>query len=69
MVRQAVAPSPMKRSVTLAELERSCSMLHKMAVYSKAEEVINIKPIRGLLKSCLFGNKADIKEKRKNKQI
>jgi len=44
----------MNRSVALVELERACSMLHKMAAFGKAEEIVNIKPIKGKKIRCDF---------------
>jgi len=47
LVHCAIVPSPMRRIVTLAELERGQTMLHWMMVMTRAEEVVDIKPVRG----------------------
>jgi len=52
LVIYAVVPSPIRRSVSLAELERGQTMLHWMMVMTMAEEAVGIKPVRG--KTCPF---------------
>ena len=47
LVVYAVMPSPIRRSVSLAELERGQTMLHWMSVVTVAEETVDIKPVRG----------------------
>jgi len=47
LVHCAVVPSPIRRSVTLRELERAQTMLHWMTVMTTAEDVVGIKPVRG----------------------
>jgi len=54
LVRCAVVPSPIRRSVSLMELERGQTMLHWMMVTMKAEEAVGIKPVRGNCKTELF---------------
>jgi len=56
LVACALVPSPIRRSVSLAELERGHTMLHWMMVMMNAEEAVDIKPVRGdtLLLSQLF---------------
>jgi len=47
LVHCAVVPSPIRRSVSLAELERAQTMLHWMMVTTQADDTVGIKPIRG----------------------
>ena len=47
LVHCAVVASPIRRSVSLMELERGQTMLHWMMVMMKAEEAVGIKPVRG----------------------
>lgn len=49
MVKRAVMPSPIKRSIQLLELERAQSMLQKVTVYLHAEETVGIQNIKGCL--------------------
>ena len=47
LVVYAVVPSPIRRSVSLAELERGQTMLHWMMVMTTAEDAVGIRPVRG----------------------
>jgi len=47
LVSHAVVPSPIKRRVSLAELERGQTMLHWVMVTTTADETVGIKPVRG----------------------
>ena len=47
MVKRAVMPSPIKRSCTLAELERAHSLLQKVAISCQVEDQTGIKTVRG----------------------
>jgi len=47
LVVYAVVPSPIRRSVSLLELERGQTMLHWMMVTTMAEDAVGIKPVRG----------------------
>ena len=47
LVRCAIVPSPIKRSVSLVELERGQTMLHWMMEITRAEAAVGIKPVRG----------------------
>lgn len=47
MVKRAVMPSPIKRSIQLLELERAQSMLQKVTIYLHAEETVGIQNIKG----------------------
>jgi len=47
LVHYTIVPSPIRRNVTLVELERSQTMLHWMMVMMRAEEAVGIKPVRG----------------------
>jgi len=47
LVRCAVAPSPIKRSVSLAELERGQTMLQRIMVTTRADDAVGIKPVKG----------------------
>lgn len=47
MVKRAVMPSPIKRSVQLIELERAQSMLQKVTAYLHADETFGVQNIRG----------------------
>lgn len=47
MVKRAVMPSPIKRSVQLIELERAQSMLQKVTAYLHADETIGVQSVRG----------------------
>jgi len=54
LVHCAVMPSPIRRSVSLVELERGQAMLHWMMAMTTAEESVSIKPVRGQIQSFLF---------------
>jgi len=47
LVHCAVVPSPIRRSITVVELERGQTMLHWMMVMTRAEEAVGIKHVRG----------------------
>ena len=47
MVKRAVMPSPIKRTLSQVELERAHSVLYKMALTAKAEDATNIKALQG----------------------
>ena len=54
MVKRAVMPSPIKRNTSVAELERSQSILYKMAVLTQAEEKVGIRSKRGTFYKLLY---------------
>lgn len=60
LVRCAVLPSPIRRSVVLTELERCQTMLHWMMVMMKVEEAVGIKPIRGEMRAAFCSNRSFI---------
>ena len=47
MVKRAVMPSPIKRSLALGELERAQSVLHRSAVNHHSEEELGVKAKKG----------------------
>ena len=49
LVKRAVMPSPIKRNVSVADLERGQSVLYKMAITLQAEEDTGYRQKKGYI--------------------